>query len=314
MLFRNRGGLVECGSLRVHVLRIIRHTLDGGLHGTAIQGLLHALHVARELQRGIVTILGRTAQGLTQHPFHFDRHVGTVELGQRIVENDGLEPFGPHLPLGIAQHIGVEILVRRLADQHGEQRGAKRIDIGRFIAATALGKHLRRGPRDGEADTRTPIDGPGDAEIGEHGHIVRVDENIAGLDVSMDDAFAMRGEQRARQIDADGEHLVGGETAMLEERLVIAARSVFEHGVAAPVDGHAVLIDGKNVGVCGDLPHEIRFGTEADRGTWVERVLADFDGHLTGRGKLLVQVHVGFGTGAQPFDQCVAGNLRGNAP
>ena len=47
----------------------------------------------------------------------------------------------------------------------------------------------------------------GDAEIGEHGHIVRVDENIAGLDVSMDDAFAMRGEQRARQIDADGEHL-----------------------------------------------------------------------------------------------------------
>ena len=143
---------------------------------------------------------------------------------------------------------------------------------------------------------------------------MRVDENIAGLDVSMDDAFAMRGEQRARQIDADGEHLVGGETAMLEERLVIAARSVFEHGVAAPVDGHAVLIDGKNVGVCGDLPHEIRFGTEADRGTWVERVLADFDGHLTGRGKLLVQVHVGFGTGAQPFDQCVAGNLRGNAP
>mgnify|MGYP004425500085 CR=1 FL=1 len=32
--------LVECGSLRVHVLRIIRHTLDGGLHGTAIQGLV----------------------------------------------------------------------------------------------------------------------------------------------------------------------------------------------------------------------------------------------------------------------------------
>ena len=124
----------------------------------------------------------------------------------------------------------------------------------------------------------------------------------------------MRSEKGACQIDADGEHLVGGETAMLEERLVIAARSVFEHGVAAPVDGHAVLIDGKNVGVCGDLPHEIRFGTEADRGTWVERVLADFDGHLTGRGKLLVQVHVGFGTGAQPFDQCVAGNLRGNAP
>ena len=29
-----------------------------------------------------------------------------------------------------------------------------------------MGKHLRRGPRDGEADTGTPIDGPGDAEIG----------------------------------------------------------------------------------------------------------------------------------------------------
>ncbi len=99
---------------------------------------------------------------------------------------------------------------------------------------------------------------------------MRVDENIAGLDVSMDDAFAMRGEQRARQIDADGEHLVGGETAMLEERLVIAARSVFEHGVAAPVDGHAVLIDGKNVGVRGDLPMKFASERKRDRGTRIE--------------------------------------------
>ena len=158
MLFRNRGGLVECGSLRVHVLRIIRHTLDGGLHGTAIQGLLHALHVARELQRGIVPLLGRTGSRPDAAPRSTSAGTsGRLSLGSGLLRMTDLSRSARTLPLGIAQHIGVEILVRRLADQHGVQ-GGRQANRCRTVhyRTTGLGAEApqARAHGGGEAGTR----------------------------------------------------------------------------------------------------------------------------------------------------------------
>ena len=78
---------------------------------------------------------------------------------------------------------------------------------------------------------------------------MRVDKNIAGLDVAVDDAFAVRREKGACQIDADGEHLVCAETVGFQEGLVIASRSVFEHGIAVACGGDSAFIHRKNVRV-----------------------------------------------------------------
>ena len=65
----------------------------------------------------------------------------------------------------------------------------------------------------------------------------------------MNNTLTMRSEQRTRQINADRQHLIRAEAIMLQERLVIAARSIFEHGVAVAVGGDAAVEYGKNIRV-----------------------------------------------------------------
>ena len=89
----------------------------------------------------------------------------------------------------------------------------------------------------------------GDAEIRQHRHALRIDEHVAGLDVSMDDALAMCGKQGARQIDAEIEHLVGIERGLAQSVPIAAAGCEFEYGVAEPVAGHAGFENRKDVGV-----------------------------------------------------------------
>ena len=262
----------------------------------AIQFLLRTLHVTREIICGIIPVFRRFIQRLAQDPLHLRGNIRPIELRERIGENDVSQQSTAFFAPGRAEGRGIAVFIWRLARQHGEQRCSQRINIGGFVASAVLCKHFRRSPRDGVADAGTPVDRSRDAEIGKHGHAMRVDENIAGLDVAVDDAFAVRRGKGARQIDADGEHLVCVEPVGFQEGLVIASRSVFEHGVAVARGGDAAFVHRKNVGMRGDPAHEVRFGTEPRRRARIERSLADLDGHLSAGGKLLVQIHVRFGT------------------
>ena len=95
--------------------------------------------------------------------------------------------------------------------------------------------------------------------------MLRVDEYVAWLDIAVDNAFTMCGEQCARQIDTDGEHLVCGESVMLEEGLEIASRGVLEHGVSVSGRGDAASVNGQNMRVRADPSHEISFGKQTIR-------------------------------------------------
>ena len=95
--------------------------------------------------------------------------------------------------------------------------------------------------------------------------MLRVDEYVAWLDIAVDNAFTMCGEQCARQIDTDGEHLVCGESVMFDEGLEIASWGVLEHSVSVSSRGDAASVNGKNIGMCRDLAHEISFGTQTIR-------------------------------------------------
>ena len=215
----------------------------------SIQFLLYTLHVTREIICGIIPVLRRFIQRLAQDPLHLWRNIRPVELGQRIGENDVPQQSAALFASGCAKSCGIAVFVWRLARQHGEQRCPQRINVGGFVASAVLRKHFRRSPRDGVADAGAPVNRSRDAEIGKHGHAMRVDENIAGLDVAVDDACAVRRGKGACQIDADGEHLVCVETVGFQEGLVIASRSVFEHGVAVACGGDTAFVHRKNVRV-----------------------------------------------------------------
>ena len=205
----------------------------------------------------------------------------------------------------------ITMLIRRTAGQCGVQGRRQGVDVGGFGAAAASGQHFRRGPWHGETGLGSRlIHIRGDAEIGEHRQSLRGDEDVRGLDVAVQDAFAVRGEQGAAKFDAQVEHLVGGEWSLADQLLIGAAGRVFQHDVAKSGAGHAGVVDGKDVGVRGKLRHVVRLIAESGGCAGVEGGAADLDGDVAAGDALVVPVYAGCGAGAEWLDEIIAGYPR----
>ncbi len=102
-------------------------------------------------------------------------------------------------------------LVRQPAGHQLEADDAERVEVGGRaggLAPRLLGRQVGRGAEH-RADLRDVrlLGGLGDAEVGELDHAVGVDEQVAGLDVAVHDAVAMRVVEPAAGL---GEHVHGG--------------------------------------------------------------------------------------------------------
>ena len=95
------------------------------------------------------------------------------------------------------------------AREHLPRDQPEAVDIAAAVeldAVDLLGRHVRRrADRDAShRELRLASHGAGEAEVGEEGAAVRLDEDVAGLHVAMHDAHRVRGVERLRHVAEDG--------------------------------------------------------------------------------------------------------------
>ena len=108
-------------------------------------------------------------------------------------------------------------LVRKLAGQQFVQDDAKTVDVGPVIDALALdlfGTHVSQSAeRDGP--TLSPVVGrTGDAEIGQQRPAVAVDQDVARLDVPVDEALPVGVGQRLGDLGDQADGFLRGRAAL----------------------------------------------------------------------------------------------------
>ncbi len=157
-----------------------------------------------------------------------------------------------------------------LAGEHLVDDGAEREDVGALVdlvvlAGRLLGRHvLRRAEQRGllRLDGLRAAD-LGDAEVEDLRDIddavldlLRHEEDVLRLEVAVDDAFAVRGGERAADLAEDRHHAVERERAGLEVLRERRALEVLEHEVGRAVGHHVVVGDADDVRMAepgGDL-------------------------------------------------------------
>lgn len=70
-----------------NLLGIWRYAINHKRCDPAEERMLGVLHGSREFEHGIIPQIRILGEGLAQYLFDVRRHVGTVDAGQRLVEN-----------------------------------------------------------------------------------------------------------------------------------------------------------------------------------------------------------------------------------
>ena len=186
--------------------------------------------------------------------------------------------------------------------------------LARDRAAGLLGDDLGRAPRDRHREhlpAAPALQRGGDAEVGEHRGAEGRDEDVAGLDVAVDEPGAMRRLECARHAHPDREHLLDGDAlhpVALRER----ARAVLHHDVRAPVGRDARLVDRHDRGMRRKVRQHVGLGVEHAPQLGVAHVAGhDLDRHIAAGHVLLVQEDVGESAGAERADIGQPGKDRG---
>ena len=142
-------------------------------------------------------------------------------------------------------------------------------------------------------------DGRRDAEVGEHRMSVRGHQDVARLDVAVQHARAMRGLDRAADLDRDAQHL-GHRDALRPVARAQRRRAELHDEVGATVGRDARLVDGEDRRMRRELGHEVGLGLEHLPHLLVDDLAEhDFDRHLAPRHVLLVQEDIGETTRSQ---------------
>ena len=168
---------------------------------------------------------------------------------------DRREPRGDlraaHLHVGqvlahvLHRHRDLVLAVERdVAGQHLEQHDAERVDVGLAVDVVAerlLGRDVVGGPEHAAVGGQALlVERAGDAEVGDLGRALLVDQDVLGLDVAVDDVAGVGGGERARDLDRVGDRLVDRQAAHAADAVLQRlALDVLEDDV-----GPAVLLPG----------------------------------------------------------------------
>ncbi len=104
-----------------------------------------------------------------------------------------------------------------VAGEHLVEDDAERVDVRLAVDGVAegllRGDVVRRAEDAAVSGEALLVQRARDAEVGDLGHALLVDEDVLRLDVAVDDAAAVRGAERAGDLDRVGERLVDGQRA-----------------------------------------------------------------------------------------------------
>ena len=203
-----------------------------------------------------------------------------------------------------AGQCGVGVGLAEERDATGEalvQHQPQRVQVGspvELAAADLLGRQvLGRAHHDvvaGEVVAGGVGEALGDAEVGEQDAPVRGDQDVAGLDVAVDQAGLVGGVERGGDAAADVHRQVRAEPLLLVEQLAqaLAVDQLHDHGLAAAVgdgvvDGHDVRVvqPGDGDGLTAEPLGDDRVGGQ--------RRLEQLDGHVAGQQRVVGQPHLG---------------------
>jgi hypothetical protein len=232
-------------------------------------------HVAREFACGLIAIFRVLREGARDELRAQRREVGLE--GQ-----DAWHGFGDVRDGHAHRRVGFvgEAVSEQLEDDDAE-RVCVAAAVERFDAARLLGTHVRGRAHDARAaEGARALHHLRDAEVGEEGVAARVEEDVARLEIAVDDAARVRLVERLGHAADDAADLGEAERAArhaVEER---AARHVAHHDERLFLV-LAVVVDGDDVGVF-ERSDDLGFALEARAELLVEGELArqDFDRDL----------------------------------
>jgi hypothetical protein len=153
-----------------------------------------------------------------------------------------------------------------VAGEHLEQHDAEGVDVGLAVDVVAqrlLGRHVVRGAEHAPVGGQPLlVERAGDAEVGDLGRALLVDQDVLRLDVAVDDVARVREAERSRDLDRVGDRLPDRQFAEAADAVLERlALDVLEDDERAPV-----LLAGvdhaHDVGV-RELGHRARLAAEA---------------------------------------------------
>ena len=176
-------------------------------------------------------VCGLLGQALLQQPVERRRHVGPVGAPAGVACRIRAVRARVELsPLGDGE--------RRPSDEQVPDRRAEGVDVGGHRAVGPAVQHLRRRPRVGDAHLVVALDlvqAAGDAEVGERRLGVDRDQDVAGLDVAVHDARAVRGLDGAGQLDAGADRVLDRHRVGAHPHAEVGRRAVPHHEVGPAV-------------------------------------------------------------------------------
>ena len=141
---------------------------------------------------------------------------------------------------------------RATSGQRLEGNAAKRVPVAgwrRWLAASLLGRHVARAAQDGAGGRQRIVRGGSrDAEVGDVHLAVVVEQEVAGLHVSMDDAGGVRGVQSAGGLVEPGDRRVVRHSSFAKPIRQRAAAEVLHDDERRPV-GLADIEDRHHIGM-----------------------------------------------------------------
>jgi hypothetical protein len=199
--------------------------------------ILDVLHQESEAARvGIGTFAGQ----------HLEQHAAQrVLIGAR-VDRDLLRLLGRD--------------VGRRSDDAAARRRELASHAGRRSRGLAIDRLVRRGGRDG---VRRIF---GDSEVDDLDEVglavVRGDEHVGRLQISMDDPLVVDGLQTVRDLCGEAAGALDGEATALDDAIERVALQVFHHQIRSPLGQHAEVDDVNGVGMV-DLGCQLGFEEKA---------------------------------------------------
>ena len=234
----------------------------GGVGASGSGVAFEALQVGADLGRALVAQVTVFLQSFVDDLFQFGGQIGIdAHGGSRLAVQDGVEDDG-----GSIAAEGDDACAHLV--EHGAER--KQVAAGvEFLALGLFRRHVRDGA-DGGAWTGQKFEADGGGGLGEgacrsrgicggRGNLGQAevenlgvpalgDENVGGLDVAMDDAFAVRGIERVGDLDGQAEQHVHFQRATGDAVLEGQAIEVL-HGDESLAIFLANIVNGADVGM-----------------------------------------------------------------
>ena len=200
--------------------------------------------------------------------------------------------IGPYLGQGkgrgiemLARYLGhARAVERRVPGQHLVEHNTQRVDVRAGVdrlAADLLRRHVTGAADDGaRARDPGPVGAGGDAEVGDLGVTLPVDEDVLGFDVAVDDACQMRRRQSLSHLPRNMARFGRRQRAAASHLLERASFHILEDQVVLALRG-TTIDEGDHVGM-GELGEGPAFAVETrpGAGVLVERWLQPLYGHV----------------------------------